>query len=1495
MKQFFTRLAAVRKSRRTRQKAPPAPRARPRVEALEDRTLLTTTVYLDFGERFPAAGLTMTVQQLRDTLRGPDLTPGLQNSDTLTFTPLANLVNFDYNGDGLTNAADVADLRSAVVSLVQRYFAPFDVNVVTAAASNLADVTNTLAANNGDAHGRFDAYVFVAGVTNAQPRPIPAGLFGQAGGNDFNLRRNTTDDTAVVFVNNLFSAGNANATAGTALAYTAAHEAGHTFGLAHTNNTIAGSASDLLTQSDIISQFSRPVHRQNLNFFTRFPLMLGDGNTNPANNENPYDTLANDPDIGVRAGSPAYVTGTGAHDQITITHRNATQATVTVAAFADAAHTMPITVPGMTTTTYPYTVNTANGILVEAGLGDDRITVDAAVGGTVTIRGGAGTDLLTVNGTENSELFVVDTDLVEAGPTAINFSECEGLTVNAGGGPDAILVAGTPAGVPVVIDAGDGNDFINVGAGHLDRIRGPLFVNGGGGTDWLAVSDWASTYHRVTAQVGGLYTITDQAVTLRYESGGGFETTVSEVAVNYSGIAILDLSTTNLGDTVQVESTAPGTTTTVYAGGGDDTIDVTGALNLTVYGEAGDDTLNLGTGFLDYLPEVHFFGGPGRDSVFLNDQNNFHANEYTVTANSVGVGFFGGVTFGTPDDFDPPEVLVLNAGNGNDTINVLSTAAGTSTTINAGRGGDTINVGDAANPLDRIRGRLTVHGGGDANDALNLDDRGASNARSYFISNFDVEVAGGAIFYDGVQSLTLRAGNGGNEILVGSTAAGTPVTVYAGDGNDLISVGALYDSLAYIAAPVTVHGEGGTNELDLDDLEEATRVEYNLFDTSIQLNGARLLDYDRVQKLRLDASFGASVRVSSTVANGAVTVNAQGYNDIWLGTADKRLDLLRGTVRVNGQGSDRLILQDDLNPAPHTYHLTATDFTRDGTVLATYSGLADLFLYAGLGDDTISIQSTAAGPPVMVNAGPGNDRVFGGAGRDLLIGGPGTDLLDGGADEDILIDGTTAYDANPTALAAIMAEWTRTDLPYSARVHHLLEGGGYNGSFLLNRSTFTSDGVSNTLTGADGLDLFYGSRARDANDWDGSIGEVFVYPDGIQASTLIDARGLGVSSLLVDGVGHSAVAPFRLTLAPGQHHLQTNGNDVTWFEVAPDGTVAYEPALEGVLSGRGTGTLAVNGRAVQIDARVLGVPALVVDWVSHEAAAPFGVRLLPGQHHLASIGGDTTWFGVAQDGTVDYDPALEGALSGRGTGTLAVNGRAVTLDARALGVSALVVDWVPHDALAPFGVRLLPGQHHLASIGGDTTWFGVAQDGTVDYDPALEGALSGRGTSTLLVNGRAVTLDARVLGVSGLVVDWVPHDAAAPFVVRLLPGQHHLASISGDFTWFGVAPDGTVDYDPSLEGSLTGRGTHTLAVNGRAVQIDARALGVSGLVLDWVPRDTAAPFSVRLLPGMHHFRTSGGEFHWFSVADDGTIDYDHALDGILSGRGTHMLVILSAP
>src|SRR5262249_47452178 len=125
------RLLGRRPARPPRPRSRRADRTRPGVEALEVRIVPTTTLFLDFGDAFPGGGRQATVRQLRDTLTGPDLPDplvGLADTTTLTFAPLTGLVNFDYDGNGLINGQDASSLKSNVVALVQRYYAPFDVN-----------------------------------------------------------------------------------------------------------------------------------------------------------------------------------------------------------------------------------------------------------------------------------------------------------------------------------------------------------------------------------------------------------------------------------------------------------------------------------------------------------------------------------------------------------------------------------------------------------------------------------------------------------------------------------------------------------------------------------------------------------------------------------------------------------------------------------------------------------------------------------------------------------------------------------------------------------------------------------------------------------------------------------------------------------------------------------------------------------------------------------------------------------------------------------------------------------------------------------------------------------------------------------------------------------------------------------------------------------------------------------------------------------------------
>ncbi len=138
----------------------------------------------------------------------------------------------------------------------------------------------------------------------------------------------------------------------------------------------------------------------------------------------------------------------------------------------------------------------------------------------------------------------------------------------------------------------------------------------------------------------------------------------------------------------------------------------------------------------------------------------------------------------------------------------------------------------------------------------------------------------------------------------------------------------------------------------------------------------------------------------------------------------------------------------------------------------------------GIGGTVKNIQNVIGGNGTGYNilVGDGGNSLTGGGGRDLLIAGPASSTLTGGGGDDILIGGTTLYDTNIPALMAIMAEWTRTDQGYAARVNSVMNGGGSSGSFVLNTTTVTGNGGGNTLNGGTGQDLFFGTLVTDTTD-----------------------------------------------------------------------------------------------------------------------------------------------------------------------------------------------------------------------------------------------------------------------------------------------------------------------------------------------------------------------------------------------------------------------------
>jgi len=75
-------------------------------------------------------------------------------------------------------------------------------------------------------------------------------------------------------------------------------------------------------------------------------------------------------------------------------------------------------------------------------------------------------------------------------------------------------------------------------------------------------------------------------------------------------------------------------------------------------------------------------------------------------------------------------------------------------------------------------------------------------------------------------------------------------------------------------------------------------------------------------------------------------------------------------------------------------------------------------------------------------------------------------------------------------------------------------------------------------------------------------------------------------------------------------------------------------------------------------------------------------------------------------------------------------------------------------------------------------------------------------------------MDATALDSSLLEVQFAFLNTAAAKTVNLLPGTNVLYSYALDLQFdITVAADGTISYDPSLQGILTGAGTNTLVIN----------------------------------------------------------------------------------
>ncbi len=439
-----------------------------------------------------------------------------------------------------------------------------------------------------------------------------------------------------------------------------------------------------------------------------------------------------------------------------------------------------------------------------------------------------------------------------------------------------------------------------------------------------------------------------------------------------------------------------------------------------------------------------------------------------VTVGASAISYTGvenvAVTTTTPTTIVSLELGSDTLGSPLNTFDVQSTSAG-GLTINAGSGGNIVNVGDAHTTLDGI-GTLTVHGGG-TSTTLNLDDEATQNATQpafevgkgaietlqyrpqYVVSDglvmrhddeTDTITQNGTtlsqttthyddvINFDNVVGLTVTGGATGNVFNVVSTAASTPVTINAGNGNDTVNAGDPGGLLQNVNS-LTVQGGTGTT-LNLDDEANApesvkdgilfnefarqTNPTYQITDHSltrtdevietdphsnVQVSDttyATIVNYSHIAVL---AIMGGTSRdtfhVKSTAAGTLTSVDGGGGSDS--STVD--LGNLLGPVTIldSGRSSDVDSLSVIGAAGDNDIVKTATQVTwgNPTTETVNYSGIENLSVVGGSGNNTI------------IDPGSQNTTIIGGPAANTVViantVGDGVVFQDGGGTNHVAV------------------------------------------------------------------------------------------------------------------------------------------------------------------------------------------------------------------------------------------------------------------------------------------------------------------------------------------------------------------------------------------------------------------------------------------------------------------------------------------------------------
>lgn len=231
-----------------------------------------------------------------------------------------------------------------------------------------------------------------------------------------------------------------------------------------------------------------------------------------------------------------------------------------------------------------------------------------------------------------------------------------------------------------------------------------------------------------------------------------------------------------------------------------------------------------------------------------------------------------------------------------DSVNVRSTLTQVPVSVNTAGGNDLVRVGSDApastGHLGFIRGPLAVEGGEGQNFLLLIDrDSPTGNSNAVVTANqvlgfagpsnniavqyqatlgqMTLGLSGSEVAADLFQLISPKAftqilGNGGDD-QVQIRSLTQPAAIGGGNGNDVVEVGAFFNSLDNVLGMVQFYGQAGIDTLNVNDKSASVGQTFNLNSTSVQRVGTGNIQFDAsLEKLNVSAGgFNDVVQVQS--------------------------------------------------------------------------------------------------------------------------------------------------------------------------------------------------------------------------------------------------------------------------------------------------------------------------------------------------------------------------------------------------------------------------------------------------------------------------------------------------------------------------------------------------------------------------------------------------------------------------------------------------------